>query len=35
MPKWKETKRTENKGIIKLKEIVNNNNCIYRVFIVK
>lgn len=24
------TKGTENKGILKLKELVNNNNCIYR-----
>jgi len=30
MPKWKKTKGTENKGILKLKELVNNNNCIYR-----
>jgi hypothetical protein len=30
MPKWKKTKQTENKGIIKLKAIVNSNNCIYR-----
>ncbi|WP_055668304.1 DUF4365 domain-containing protein [Desnuesiella massiliensis] len=30
MPKWKTSKQTENKGIIKLKEIVNENNCIYR-----
>lgn len=30
MPKWKKTKQTENMGIIKLKAIVNSNNCIYR-----
>ncbi|WP_313758855.1 DUF4365 domain-containing protein [Tissierella sp.] len=30
MPKWRTSKQTENKGIIKLKEIVNENNCIYR-----
>lgn len=30
MPKWKKTKKTENKGILNLKEIVNENGCIYR-----